>query len=328
MDPIDLELKNALTRPQPIPAAELALLNRRIVATYVRKQKGFFRLMTAYLGAMTLLMLVLFAMFHATTDLKQCLLLGIIILILFEGTVLMKLWYWTLHGKIAMLREIKLLQLAIAELKTPQSAAQAEAAASFPDENSLEPSVMPQPSSPRTWSRILTIPVWLLAVAGVIYFGWLQGPSEPWHVTPYFEKTVSPANGEQGREWQQTFEVAETRQRFYPRLLAASKTARVWISVGAEGQEPVYVGPVDTGTRISFGHPTPGRYIVKGRVEQADGDLKLRIGGVDEVPGGPGVGRYFFLMLSAALTIALPLVWLQNRWLRRIDPELERELEK
>jgi len=328
MDPIDIELKNALTRTQPIPAAELAALNRRVVETFARKQKGFFQLMTAYLLVMTLVMLVLFALYQSTPDLKQCLLLGIVILIMFEGTVLIKLWYWTMHGKIATVREIKLLQLAIAELKTPRPAAQQEAAASFPDESALAPSVTPKASAAGKWSRMLMLPVWLLAVVGLVYFGWLQSPSEPPHVTPYFEKTVSPEDGEPAREWEQTFEVTEARKHFYPRLLAASRTARVWISVGAEGQEPFYVGPVEPRGRISFGRATPGRYFVKGRIERADGHVTLRIGGVDNLAHTPTFDRTFFLMLSAALTVAIPLLWLQSRWLRHIDPELEKELEK
>lgn len=328
MDPIDIELKNALTRTQPIPAAELAALNRRVVETFARKQKGFFQLMTIYLVVMTLVMLVLFAMYQSTTDLKQCLLLGIVILIMFEGTVLMKLWYWTMHGKIATVREIKLLQLAIAELKTPRPASSQETASSFPDDSTLAPSVTPQASAARKWPRILMLPVWLLAVASLVYFGWLQGPSEPPDVTPYFEKTIIPEDGDQAREWQQSFEVTEARKHFYPRLLAASRTARLWISVGPEGKEPDYVGPVEPRGRISFGQATPGRYFVKGRIERADGNVTLRIGGVDNIAHTPTFDRTFFLMLSAALTVAIPLVWLQSRWLRHIDPELEKELEK
>lgn len=328
MEPIDLELKNALNRTQPIPAAELAALNRRIVETFARKQRGFFHLMTAYLVVMALVMIVLFALYQSTTDLKQCLLLGIVILIMFEGTVLIKLWYWTMHGKIATVREIKLLQLAIAELKSPRPAPTQETAASFPDENGLAPAPTPPESASRKWPRIVFIPVWLLALAGMVYFGWLQGPSEPRQVTPYFEKTIAAKDGDRAVEWQQTFEVTEARRRFYPRLLATAGTARVWISVGAEGSEPVYTGPVEPRARISFGRATPGRYIVKGRVERADGDVTLRIGGVDEIPGAQTFDRHFLLMLCVAVAVAIPIGWLQNRWLRHIDPELEKELEK
>jgi hypothetical protein len=324
MEPIDIELKNALTRTQPIPAAELAALNHRIVETFARKQKGFFHLMTAYLVVMTLVMLALLALYMSTSDLKQCLLLGIGILIMFEGTVLMKLWYWTMHGKIATVREIKLLQLAIAELKTHQPSPPQGTAAGFRDESAPVSAPSPTASSSRKWWRIVLVPVWLLAVAGTVYFGWVQNPGEPRQVTPYFEKTFTAADGTKALEWQQSFEVTHARVRFYPRLVAAEKTARVWISVGAEGSEPLYTGPVEPRSRIGFGRATPGRYIVKGRIDKADGDLTLRIGGVNEIPGAPTFDRLFLLMLIAAVAVAIPMFWLQNRWLRHIDPELEK----
>lgn len=320
MEPIDIELKNALHRTQPIPSAEMAALNSRIVETFARKQKGMLHLMSAYLVAMTVAMLFMLALYLSTSDLKQCLLLGIGILMAAEGTVLIKLWYWIMHGKIATVREIKLLQLAILELKTPRL----PSSPGILDEGTAAYAPTPAASASIKWWRIVCIPVWLLGVAGVVYFGWMRNPSEPRRVAPYFERTV--AAGEQGKaaEWQQTFEVTEAREHFYPRLVAADKTTRVWISVGAEGGEPDYTGPVEPGSRISFGRATPGRYFVKGRIEKADGDVTLRIGGVDRIPGVPSFDGIFLLMLSAGLAFGIPIAWLQNRWLRHIDPELER----
>jgi hypothetical protein len=84
----------------------------------------------------------------------------------------------------------------------------------------------------------------------------------------------------------------------------------------------MYTGPVEPGWRIGFGQAAPGHYVVKGRTEYADGGFTLRIGGVDQVPGTPSPSGLFFLMLSAAVIVVIPLVWFQNRWLKRIDPEL------
>jgi len=323
MDPIEIELKRALNRTDTIPATELTALNDRIVQTFARKQKGFFRLMSAYLAAMLVAILIMVALFITTSNLKQCLLLGIGILIAFEGTVLIKLWFWIMHSKIATIREIKMLHLAVAELKTRLPAEPRGSAPAIPDERA--PSSAPTPAAPaasKRWRNIL-VSIWLLALAGLGYWGWWQPPSEPRDVTPYFEKTIAAGERASEAEWQQSFEVTQARQHFYPRVVASGKAARVWISVSAEGSEPMYTGPVETGSRISFGRATPGRYFVKGRIEQADGDLTLRIGGVDKVPGGQPFSRLFFLMLSAAVAFALPIAWLQDRWLRRIDPELE-----
>ena len=321
MDPIEIELKRALNRTDTIPAAEMTALNDRIVQTFTRKQKGFFRLMSAYLAAMLVAILIMVALFITTSNLKQCLLLGIGILIAFEGTVLIKLWFWIMHSKIATIREIKLLHLAVAELKTRLPAEPRGSAPAIPDERAPAPAPA-APAMRNPWRNIL-VSVWLLALAGLGYWGWWQPPSEPRDVTPYFEKTIAAGDGASEAEWQQSFEVTQARQHFYPRLVATGKTAQIWISVGAEDGEPMFTGWVEAGSRISFGRATPGRYFIKGRIKQPDGDLTLRIGGVDRIPGRQSLSRLFFLMLSAAVAFTLPIVWLQDRWLRRIDPELE-----
>jgi hypothetical protein len=228
-----------------------------------------------------------------------------------------------MHGKIATLREIKLLQLAVAELKSPPSSSRGPATGISPDESDPSGAETPSSSAPRKRPWIALVPVWVLALFGVPYFGWLRSPSEPRQVTPYFEKTLSAASSDQTTEWQQSFEVSQGRAHFYPRVLSPEKSTRVWLSVGAEGSEPFFSGPVEPRSQLSFGQPTPGRYFVKGRVEKARGTLTVLIGGVDEIPGAQTFDRIFLLMLSAAVAIALPLVWLQNRWLRHVDPELE-----
>jgi hypothetical protein len=279
--------------------------------------------MTTYLAALMIAILAMLALYQATTDLKQCLLIGIGILIAFEGTVVIKLWFWIMHGKTATLREIKLLQLAIAELKTCRSPEPQGTAPAFPADN--VPASAPTPTAPvarKLGWRILGS-VWLLAAGGLVYLAWLQSPYEPRDVTPFFEKVFGAADGVTDKEWQQSFEVTQARQHFYPRLTPRGTTARVWISVAAEGRDPMFTGQVEAGWRMSFGCPTPGRYVVKGRTERADGDFTLRIGGVDEIPGRPLFSRHFLLMLSVAVVVAIPLVWLQDRWLRQIDPELQ-----
>jgi hypothetical protein len=324
MEPFEIELKNALSRAKPLPAAELAALNNRIIQTFARKQKGFFRLMAIYLLVLILGMIALLAMFMITSDLKLCLLIGIIVLIFFESTVLMKLWFWIMHGKVATMREIKLLQLAVAELKAHLRPEPPGTVPAFPTEPAPDFSATPPAPAARKWWRIILPSLWLLAVAGLCYWGWPERIKEPRDMTPYFEKTVTAAEAASGKEWEQTFEVTRAREHFYPSLVSSGKDVRVWISTRTEGGEPMYTGPVDTQSRITFGHPALGRYVVKGRAEQADGDFTVRIGGVDEVPAGNlTFGRVFFMMLCAALVVAIPLLWLQDRWLRRIDPELE-----
>jgi hypothetical protein len=320
MEPIELKLKEALTRSHPVPAAELAGLNDRIIQTFARKQKSVYCLTAAYLAFMAILIIVLLALYMCTTDLKQCLIYGIAILVLFEGTVLMKLWFWVMHGKIATVREIKLLQLAVLELKTNPSPKPPGTGPAFTDAG--EEPASTETSARKSWQAVL-VPVWLLAVAGLVYSSWPQNPPEPRDVTPYFEKAGTATDGTGETQWQQSFEVTRSRERFYPQVVTRGPAARVWISVGEENGAPMFSGFVETGSRIGFGQAAPGRYLVKGRTERADGGFTLRIGGVDEVPGVLSQGRmfahFFLLMLSAMVIIVIPLLWLQRRWLRQLS---------
>lgn len=315
MEPIDVELKNAFARQDPIPAAESAAIKHRIIEAFARKQKSVFSLMTVYLVALVLVIIALIALFISTPNIKDCLLYGIGILIMFESTVLMKLWYWVMHSKIATVREIKLVQLSIAELKARLSTEEPGPSSALPQENRPEPPQAPAAPAPSTsWWTILSI-VWLLAVSGCIYLGWLNTLTEPRGVTPFYERTIAAEEP----EWQGSFEVTKGRARFYPQLMTPEKDSRVWISVAQEGREPMYAGSLECGARISFGHAGPGRYVVRGRNEWAHGSLVFRIGGVDEITGQPPFGRILLLMLSAALTVVIPIAWLQHRWSRRAD---------
>ena len=75
----------------------MAALNSRIIQSFARKQKAVGRLMTAYLAGLAVGMIGLLVLYLNATDLKFCLLYGIALLMLSEGTVLIKLWYWIVH---------------------------------------------------------------------------------------------------------------------------------------------------------------------------------------------------------------------------------------
>ena len=113
MEPLDLELKNVLSRTQPIPPAEVAALNRRIVDNFARKQRGISLLTGVSLAGFTIMMLVMIALYQSVSDLKICLLLAVGILSAVEGTVVIKLWYWTMHSKIATRNRTKIVNMCL-----------------------------------------------------------------------------------------------------------------------------------------------------------------------------------------------------------------------
>ena len=326
MEPIEIELRNALTRGNPISAAELAVLNNRVIQSFGRKQKAVGRLMTVYLGVLAAAMLGLLALYLNTTDLRFCLLYGIAIIMISEGTVLIKLWYWIVHSRIATVREIKLLQLAIAEIRCRPASTQPLTA---PQE--LEKAAGADWVSP-TWSkpwRVIAGAVWSLALVGLACSVWwirsLEKQSVPLHFE--FQKTIASEDVLPTKEWQEVFEVTSPHRHFYAWVQAQDSGSRVWLSCGAEGNAPMFTGWVPGGsmnvteTHFWFGTPTPGRYIVKAKAERAPHGYFVRIGGVDEVAGLTPL-RVSPLMISVAVLVLVPVLWLQDRWLRWADPEL------
>ena len=53
--------------------------------------------------------------FYSARDLKYVVMLAALFIICFESTVLIKLWYWVVHTRISLQREMKELQLQIAK---------------------------------------------------------------------------------------------------------------------------------------------------------------------------------------------------------------------
>ncbi len=61
--------------------------------------------------------MALFAMVYLqVSNTKVLIALAALIIMAFEGTVLMKLWYWVVHTRLLLVREVKELRLEVAEL--------------------------------------------------------------------------------------------------------------------------------------------------------------------------------------------------------------------
>ncbi len=57
-----------------------------------------------------------FMLFAQTSNTKTLIALGVLIIVSVEGTVLMKLWYWVVHTRLLLVREVKEMRLELAEL--------------------------------------------------------------------------------------------------------------------------------------------------------------------------------------------------------------------
>lgn len=144
------------------------------------KQKAVAKLNTKmrWVGRITFIFLcldvwiLLFAFYHflQVSDTKLLLLYAFVMLVCFESTILMKLWYWVMNDKISVLKELKLLRL---ELPRDDAA-----------------SVLEDADKPRGWLRSLRWAervFWYgLFVAGIVAVGFVKShdvPSE-WDFPP------------------------------------------------------------------------------------------------------------------------------------------------
>lgn len=311
MDPLEIELKQALQAGNPARAADAGTLTRRITKEYRRKQKAAGRLLAGYLLLLVVALIVLFREFFRTEDLKLSLFLAICILIVFEGTVLMKLWFWVLHGKIAIVRELKLLQLMLAErLPQPPGVPLGKEA----EEEAVEPS-----SGSKRWWPFLAI-VWAAALAGLVFVAWPRQEPVPKGAELYYEKALQP--GSEG-EIVDTFRVERSKACFHPVILPERGHAETWIAVGPESGPVWYEGPLNDFSRFWFGRGVAvGSYRIRIGPVSAETACRLRMFGVDSPQTGISDPRTWWLMICSALALGLPLVWLQNRLLRGLDPEL------
>ena len=322
MDPFENELRNALRIPAPMPATDVARLNQQIAKEYRRKQRTAERILWVFLAGMLAAILFMYWLFFETDDPKLTLVLAIGILIAFEGTVLMKLWFWVIHSKFATIREIKLLQVLIAErlpatgapIATDDPALAAGDVAADESANATWPS--------RPWRIVLPV-VWLGALAGWVYCIWVRPDTTLDNAVLYYEKVLQPGQ-DIGKEWTDIFEVTQGMNCFHPILKPAAGHAQAQIKVGPEGKPYNYQGPLNDHSRFWFGKVlAPGRYAIRAKLEQADAGCTLRVYGTD-APRNERYPHAVLLMVLGGIVVGLPLVWLQYRALRRLDPDLAR----
>jgi hypothetical protein len=115
--------------------------------------------------------------------------------------------------------------------------------------------------------------------------------------------------------------------RFHPRLIPEAGHARAWIKVGPEGKSYYYYqGPLRDRDPIYFATTfgaTAGRYVIRAKLEQADAGCTLRVYGTD-APRNDRYPHAFLIMILSGIVVVIPIVWLQYRALRRLDPDLGR----
>ena len=158
-------LSNALAQNGSFDPDRATAVRATALASFDARLRKVDRWLMGYLCVATWLMiLALFHFLHATAT-KPLLFYGLLMLIFFEITVLMKLWYWMMNTKIGILKTLKEMQL------SPPGSGAATSAADQSD----------SPISPlKGISRFERRIWWGVLIAGAAAIGAIKGAEPQW----------------------------------------------------------------------------------------------------------------------------------------------------
>ena len=116
MEEWEYELRNVLSGVAAPADGRIESLRKEIVEAFARKERKIRYILYAYMAALLAGFIFFTHQYWQAGDLKAALWNGILAIIMIEGTILIKLWYWIINTRIATARDIKQLQLQVAEL--------------------------------------------------------------------------------------------------------------------------------------------------------------------------------------------------------------------
>ena len=116
MEEFEFEIKKMMSGESPVDASKVKEVGEEVVRAYDRKKHKVRVCLYVWMAVICVFLALSAYWFFRSSDLKACLGAGVLFLVMYESTVLMKLWYWVVDSKIATVRELKLVQLQLAEL--------------------------------------------------------------------------------------------------------------------------------------------------------------------------------------------------------------------
>ncbi len=117
--------ENENTAGTPAPAfnpAKAEDIRSEAMAVFESKQRKSLRITGIYLVVLTASAFWSLRLFNRSTDVQSWVFYGILFLVMVESTVLMKLWFWVLHSKLDIQREVKSLRMDLAVQIRPEAA--------------------------------------------------------------------------------------------------------------------------------------------------------------------------------------------------------------
>lgn len=115
-DEVDKLLQDALSSEAQYDPARAERVKNEVARMYERKLRNWSYLTWAYLAIGVVGMMIAIDIYILTSNLKLLIACAAMFLLCYEGTVLMKLWYWQMDTKLGILKELADLRLQMAEL--------------------------------------------------------------------------------------------------------------------------------------------------------------------------------------------------------------------
>lgn len=116
MNDFEKTIRTTLNDTHKFDTAKAESLRKEIVQMYDKKLKKV--KLTTQISLLVLVALIIYSFRNLSHSQNTIAMFtnAIVIVILAQGTVVIKLWYWVLNAKYGVLKELKQLQLQIAEL--------------------------------------------------------------------------------------------------------------------------------------------------------------------------------------------------------------------
>lgn len=159
----DNDLSKVLAENGSFDAARAANLKQQTLKSFDSAMKRVLGTYYVYLLVWVVVGLFAYHMMRARMDTKSLIIYGILLLVAYESTVLMKLWFWIANSKLSILKELKGMRL-----ETPGSSAGAGAGPDSEDLTVVSP--FQKSFSPKLrWGWTLLFVVAVFFINGPLY---------------------------------------------------------------------------------------------------------------------------------------------------------------
>ena len=166
-------LKKALAENSRFKAEKAELLKKQSADEFSGKLKLSERIMWAYLLVCIVFAVPVLNIFILSGDLKTLIVCLLVLVVVYETTVLLKLWYVVVSTKISILKDIKLLRLEISQL----SLAATPTESTVLDEKKYEPARALSKTERRLWLAAVALTAIILGSLSGGGFAWFSGES-------------------------------------------------------------------------------------------------------------------------------------------------------